>query len=115
MGGVKDRLLAVPPGEVGIPAVVVFELEKGIALSTHPARRRRQMDTLLQSVHVLPFDRGAAERSAQIAADLKKSGRPIGPFDTLIAGTALAAGASLVTHNLREFRRVPGLKIVDWF
>ena len=53
--------------------------------------------------------------AARVRAALEESGEAIGPLDTLIAGTALAARATLVTHNTREFRRVPGLRIEDWY
>jgi tRNA(fMet)-specific endonuclease VapC len=115
MGDVAQKLFDVPPSEVAIPSVVLFELEMGIALSTSLERRRRQLQTLRESVRVLPFDDEAARAAARIGAALKKSGKPIGPMDTLIAGTAAAVGAILVTHNVLEFQRVPGLKTVDWF
>jgi tRNA(fMet)-specific endonuclease VapC len=73
------------------------------------------LNTLLNHVRILPFDEDAARSSALIGVDLKRSGKPIGPIDTLIAGTALSTRATLVTHNRREFQRVPGLKTVDWF
>jgi tRNA(fMet)-specific endonuclease VapC len=87
----------------------------GIAKSTSPARRRVQLEALLSCVRLLPFDRAAAESSARVRAALERAGTPIGPMDTLIAGTALAAGAVLVSRNLQEFQRVPGLQVVDWF
>ena len=115
MGAVEQQLLAVPPSNVAIPAVVLYELELGLALSTQPQKRRKQLQSLRETVRILPFDEDAAVCAAQIGAELKKSGKPIGPMDTLIAGTTLAAGATLVTHNHREFQRVRGLQVVDWF
>jgi tRNA(fMet)-specific endonuclease VapC len=114
-GQVKSRLLATAPREVSIPAVALYELEVGAAQSHQPAKRRSQLAELLSVVAVLPFDEPAARRAAETAAWLHKAGTPIGPMDTLIAGTALAHGTTLVTHNVREFRRVRGLKIVDWY
>jgi len=114
-GRVGDRLLSVPPSEVSIPSVVLYELEVGIMESQQPARRRLQLEALLATITVLPFDRNAAARAAELGAGLRKVGASIGPMDTLIAGTALAHGATLVTHNLAEFRRVRGLNVVDWF
>jgi tRNA(fMet)-specific endonuclease VapC len=115
MGRVAERLLATAPAEIGVPTVVVYELEVGIAKSSSPERRRAQLDDLLRVVNLLPFDRGAAAASARVRAALEASGTPIGPMDTLIAGTAVAAGAVLVTHNVQEFGRVPGLNVADWF
>jgi len=114
-GMVAERLLATPPAEVAIPAVSVYEIEVGIAKSTQPAKRRRQFDDLLEAMTVLPFERAAASAAAGVRASLEKKGQPIGPLDTLIAGTALAHRATLVTHNTGEFKRVPKLSLVDWY
>ena len=114
-GNVAQHLLAVPPGQIAVSAVTVYELEVGIAKSTQPAKRRRQFNELLDAINVLPFDHGSATKAARVRADLEKVGRPIGPLDTLIAGTVLAHRATLVTHNTGEFRRVPKLTVTDWF
>lgn len=114
-GTVAERLLATSPTEVAIPAISAYELEVGIAKSTQPAKRRRQFDELLRMVTVLPFDRATAAAAGRVRAMLEKAGQPIGPLDTLIAGTALAHRATLVTHNTREFRRVSKLALIDWY
>lgn len=114
-GNVARALLEVAPRDVAIPTVVLFELEVGIAGSARPEERRSQLDELLTVVTVLPFDARAARRSAMIRTELAAAGTPIGPMDVLIAGTALANDAILVTHNREEFARVRGLKTRDWF
>jgi len=114
-GRVAERMLAESPADVAIPSVVLYELELGIALSSQPAKRRKQMDALLGAVTVLPFEEAAARSAARIESTLRSTGTPIGPRDVLIAGTALAHRAILVTHNVREFRRVRGLSVTDWF
>jgi|SRR5579863_1646639 len=114
-GRVQERLLARSPSEIAIPAVVVYELEAGIAQSTQPGKRRAQLDELLGILRVLPLDEAAAKAAAQAGAVLRAAGKPIGPMDTLIAGTALACRATLVTRNTGEFRRVRGLSVVDWY
>jgi tRNA(fMet)-specific endonuclease VapC len=91
--------------------VVVYELETGIAKSTGAAKRRSQLDQLLKAVAVVPFGIEEAKAAAAIRARLEQDGAPIGPMDTLIAGTALAHGGVLVTRNIREFGRVPGLRV----
>jgi tRNA(fMet)-specific endonuclease VapC len=63
---------------------------------------------------VLEFDREDAVHSGQLRAELAASGTPIGPYDVLIAGQAIARGLTLITHNLREFQRAPGLQVEDW-
>ena len=115
LGRVKEELIAVSPGDVAIPSVVLYELEVGIAQSSQPSKRRAQLDALLAVVTVLPFDAEAAKRAAEVGAALAKAGAAIGPMDNVIAGTALANGATLVTHNAREFRRVRGLHLADWY
>lgn len=115
VGRVAEHLLARPPSEIGIPMVVVYEIETGIAKSQQPKSRRRQFDQMLEAVKVLPLDREAAHQAAMLRARLERRGAPIGPLDTLIAGTALAQRATLVTHNTGEFKRVRGLNLVDWY
>lgn len=113
-GRVAERLLASPPSAIAIPSVTVFEIETGIAKSSDRHKRRRQFDELLDLVAILPFDRDAATTAARIRAELERGGAPIGPFDTLIAGTALVHDATLVTRNTREFGRVRNLRVLDW-
>ena len=115
MGRVAENLRKEAPRDIGIPAVVLYELEVGIARSARPRQRRGSLDALLEVVHILPFDERAAGASAELRAQLEKAGRGIGPIDTLIAGTALAHSATLVTHNTKEFSRVRGLRLLDWY
>ena len=61
-----------------------------------------------------PFDAAAASHSGQIRASLHRAGQPIGSYDLMIAGHARSLGLVLVTHNTREFSRVPGLLVEDW-
>ncbi len=114
-GKVAERLLSTPPAKIAVPTVVVYELETGIAKSNDPAKRRGQLDQLLRAVEVLPFGLEEAKAAAALRAGLEQNGTPIGPMDTLIAGTALAHRGVLVTRNAREFGRVPGLAIEDWY
>ncbi len=114
-GNVARSLLEIPPREIGIPSIVLYELEVGIAGSTHPTSRRTQLDQLISVVSILPFDDAAARRSAEIRIGLQKAGTPIGALDVLIAGTAMAHDAILVTNNKSEFARVKGLRVHDWF
>jgi tRNA(fMet)-specific endonuclease VapC len=114
-GNVADMLLSKSPKDIGIPAIVLFELALGIAKSTNPTKRKIQLDLLVSHVNIFPFGAKEAESAAMIRADLEKKGMPIGPYDTLIAGTALAANAILVTHNVREFERVSALTLEDWY
>lgn len=114
-GRVAERLLALPPGDIVIPTLVLYELYTGIAKSTQPQKRRKQLQALSEVVQILPFDDNCARAAADIRTRLEKKGQPIGPIDTLIAGCALACQHTLVTHNQQEFKRVRGLKLADWY
>ena len=114
IGKVADNLLAVSPKDIGIPAVVLYELECGIGKSSSPKKRMKQLEELCALVAVLPFGKEAAKMSATIRAALEKKGTPIGPYDVMIAGTAMSKPGVLVTSNTKEFRRVPKLQLIDW-
>ncbi len=114
-GRVLENLRRTPPQEVAIPAPVLYELETGIARHSRPKERRAAVRRLLEAGRLLPFDENCAIAAAEIRSKLERNGEPIGPIDTLIAGTALAYSATLVTHNVREFSRIPGLRLADWF
>ena len=115
LGHVGDKLLSLSPKEIYIPSIVFYELEVGILKSQFPDKRIKQLKELLSVVKVLSFTSETAKYSANIMVQLGTKGMPIGPFDTLIAGTALAYNAILVTHNIKEFERVSSLQIEDWF
>lgn len=114
-GRVAEHLLATPPREIAIPTIVLFELLVGIAKSTDPAKRTKQLNDFTALTALLPFGPSEAEHAARIRAGLEQAGRPIGPYDTLIAATTLTQNATLVTHNTKEFERIPDLRLVDWF
>ena len=114
-GRVGERLLAQPPAKVGLPSVVLYELVYGATRSQAPPDLKARLEALLRSLPILPFGEAEARAAAQIRADLETRGKPIGPHDVLIAATALAHGATLVTRNQREFRRVKGLRVEDWY
>lgn len=115
MGNVATHLFNVTPHEIAIPAVVLYELQVGIAKSNAPKKRRNQLNELLTVVRILPFTEHETAIAARIRAALEKAGTPIGPLDMMIAGIALAHQATLVTHNTKEFSRIDGLRLEDWF
>ncbi|WP_373537743.1 type II toxin-antitoxin system VapC family toxin [Microcoleus sp.] len=114
-GQVAQNIANVLPQEIVVSAIVIFELQVGIAKSNSPAKRTQQLQQLLSRVNVIAFDRDAAVAAATIRAQLEQQGTPIGPIDVLIAGTAVALQATLVTHNVKEFSRVSELAIADWY
>ncbi len=114
-GRVAARLARMSPAEIAIPSVVACELHFGTLRSADPARRQKELERLLGTISILPFDNRAAGVAAKLRYDLEQSGISIGPIDVLIAGTVLAHGAKLISQNAREFARVPGLQMDDWF
>jgi len=113
---VVPRLRALRPAEVGVPAIVEYELRYEL-LRMHPdaaTPRLAALAQLLRPMQILPFDSECAAQAARIRVDLEAAGTPIGPHDTLIAATALRHQAALVTRNVREFSRVPGLQWLNW-
>lgn len=113
-GRVSERLRARSPQQLSLPAIVVYEVNFGL----RRASRRVQLEgfaRMVQVMTVLPFDTEAADHAARIRVELEEAGTPIGPTDLLIAATARRHGRILVTHNRREFDRVSGLTIEDWY
>jgi tRNA(fMet)-specific endonuclease VapC len=98
-----------------VPAIVMFELEYGCAKSKRSAQSRRALEIFLSAGFDQPaFQIEDAREAGEIRAVLEARGQPIGPCDTLIAAQARRRGSTLVTLNVREFERVPKLKIEDW-
>jgi tRNA(fMet)-specific endonuclease VapC len=115
LGGVSKRVLAVPPKQISIPSIVLYELEVGIARSTSPKKRRKQLEDFTSLVKVLPFGTEEARSAAFIRVDLEKKGQPIGPYDILIAAVAMTNQFILVTRNTAEFSRIKGLRLENWY
>jgi tRNA(fMet)-specific endonuclease VapC len=112
--GVRNRLRTLSPDEIAVCSVVKAELFAGARRSTDPERAlARQQEFLAQFVS-LPFDDAAAEVYGRVRAALEGAGTHIGPYDLQIAAITLANGLILVTHNTREFGRIPDLRLEDW-
>ncbi len=100
---------------VAISVIVLFELRYGSARSGRPQRNDARVDEFLSGrISVLPFESADASEAADIRAALARVGQPIGPYDVLIAAQARCRSAVLVTANIGEFARVPGLRLEDW-
>jgi tRNA(fMet)-specific endonuclease VapC len=111
---VRPHLEQHAPSTLRMSAVTLAELRFGIAKSTQPKRATANLNALMSKVGVVPFDEAATTRYGDLRALLERRGSPIGPLDTLIAAHALSLRWVLATHNVREFRRVPGLGVADW-
>lgn len=108
------RLRRSAPSEIRISSITRAELLYGARRSARVAENLRLLAAFFAPLVSLPFDDACAEQYGALRASLSAAGRPIGPNDLLIAATALAHNLTLVTHNLREFSRVTGLKVEDW-
>ena len=113
-----ERLLArldgMPRANTFISAVTVAELEYGACKSARRDHNLQRLAHFFARFELAAFDQAAAEEYGRLRAALEARGKPIGPLDTLIAAQALALGAVLVSHNTREFSRVPKLRVHDW-
>jgi tRNA(fMet)-specific endonuclease VapC len=111
---IVGRLREHSPDDFGISAVTLAELWFGAAKSSRPKQTRESVDAFLVPFDVLPFGSAAAEAYAEARLHLERKGRPIGERDLLIAATAISLKLTVVTHNVREFSRVPHLHFEDW-
>ncbi|MGB5747916.1 MAG: PIN domain-containing protein [Desulfobacterales bacterium] len=100
MGNIQREMLSLRPNEIGVPTIVLFELEVGIArYSSSPRKRISQLSEFTDPLNVIPFGMAEAKAAAQIRAKLEKKGIPIGPYDVLIAACAKANNLILVTQR----------------
>jgi tRNA(fMet)-specific endonuclease VapC len=111
---VLTRLKDFKPGEVSVSSITLSELEYGVAKSSKPQQNRDALDAFLAPLEILPFNGDAAYRYGHIRASLEKEGKLIGAMDMLIAAHAVSASMTLVTNNIKEFDRVPGLRLENW-
>ncbi len=109
------RLEALDPGEtVHLSSIVVAELSYGAQKGHWKKANMSLLEQFLLDFRIAAFDELAAHTCGTIRAALEKKGKPIGPMDTLIAAHAVGLKMTLVTHNIREFNRVSGLKVENW-
>ena len=111
---VLQRLRLELNSGICVSSITLAELEYGMKHSSDPAKNESALLRFLFPLSILPFGPDAASEYGEIRAYLQKQGTPIGPLDMLIAGHARAEGLTLVTNNVREFERVPGLEIENW-
>ena len=111
---ILKTLAAMAAGDVGISSITLAELRYGAAKSADEGKNAAALEEFLLPLEIADFDAAAALSYGRVRASLEKAGMPIGPLDTQIGAHALSLGATLVTNNLREFRRISGLKVEDW-
>lgn len=101
-------------GQMCVSVVTQMELIFGAEKSSQPARNLADVEGFLARLEVLDFNAAAATHAGQIRAELSKLGKLIGPYDQMIAGHARSLGLIVVTNNIGEFARVPGLRVENW-
>lgn len=111
---VLERFASHPVGELGISVITLAELEYGASKSSNPARNREALGQFISPLEVAAFGQSATLTYGKMRALLEKRGRPIGSMDMLIAAHALSLEVKLVTNNVREFKRIPGLRVENW-
>ena len=111
---VFQKLQEVDPSDVCISSVTYAELVHGVEKSAAVDKNRLALAMLLANIEILDFDVNAAESYGKIRADLEKSGTPIGTLDMMIAGHTRSLGYTVVTNNVKEFKRVSDLRIENW-
>ncbi len=111
---VVDRYDAADPRLTCISSITLAELRFGVEQSLIRDVTQAKLDRLVAALTVMPFEAGAAHAYGVLRAKLHAAGKLIGPLDMLIASHAISLGAMLVTNNLREFARVPGLRAENW-
>jgi tRNA(fMet)-specific endonuclease VapC len=111
---VLEKFRKYKAGEVGISSIAASELAYGVAKSGS-IKNRKALDMFLAPMQILSFDSQCLWFYADLRASLEKQGLSIGPMDSLIAAHALSIDGTLVTNNIKEFMRVPKLKLDNWF
>ena len=112
---VIQKIKSEQPVNLAVSAVTVMELHYGLKLNPQRAIKISPIiNALLQTINIIPYDSQCAEKTARIRADLKILGTPIGPYDIMIAGTAIEHRMIMVTANIKEFKRVNALIIENW-
>lgn len=111
---VLARFSKLPPGKVAMSAITYGELCFGAEKSSKPKEVRQILEHLISLIPVLPLDENASLHYGKIRQHLQASGKPIGNNDLWVAAHALAGKLILLTNNVAEFERVPGLKVENW-
>lgn len=101
-------------GQMCISAVTLMELIYGAEASAAVERNLRDIEGFAARLDVLTFDEHAAAHTGQLRAELRRVGRPIGPYDEMIAGHARSRGLVVVTNNTRQFEQVAGIRVANW-
>lgn len=113
-GRVGERFRQVPAGQITISSVTAYELFCWAEHARWGVRRVRALDAFVAALETVRLDLAEARTAAILRARMEQQGNPLGPLDHLIAGIAVHHNMTLITRNLAEFKRVPGLRIENW-
>lgn len=108
------RLRGKSIGQVGVSSITLGELAFGAEKTSRPKDAHGALSEFLLALEIAGFDDQAAMRYGEVRASLARRGRPVDPLDTLIGSHAYALDVILVTHNMREFSQIGGLRLEDW-
>ncbi|MBM3744485.1 MAG: type II toxin-antitoxin system VapC family toxin [Acidobacteria bacterium] len=111
---VLSRMEQLRPGDVGMSVITYLELVYGATKSQQAEANLAKIEQLRELIPVQPLDSAAGRRYGLLRVELERKGSPIGSYDLLIAAHALSLGLTLVTNNVREFSRLPGLHLENW-
>ena len=110
-----DRIKQEQAGDIGISAITLSELQFGVSKSANKVKNQQRLDEFLMPFSLLDYPQNASKIYGEIRAYLQAKGQLIGPLDLLIVTHALSELLILITNNLDEFKRVPKLKVENWF
>jgi tRNA(fMet)-specific endonuclease VapC len=111
---VLEKFKSFSLGSIGISTITLAELNYGIQKSSVPDKNIIALNQFITPLEVIDFDYKATIKYGLTRANLERNGTPIGPLDTLIGAHALSLDLTLVTNNVKEFKRIEGLKIENW-
>ena len=111
---VINKFLKLKSNDICISSITFAELSYGVEKSQAKKKNRIALTLFLSNIEIKPFDSKAAEEYGIVRTELEKAGQPIGPLDTQIAAHARSLDLTLVTNNIREFKRVSKLIVEDW-
>ena len=111
---IRQKLPTIPAHDIVVCSIVRGELSYGVAKSQTPEKSAEKQARFLKPYATLPYDDLAAKEYGRIRAYLEGLGTPIGPYDMQIAAISIVHSLIVVTHNTKEFGRIPWLKIEDW-
>lgn len=101
-------------GDVCISSITYAELQYGVFKSVHKEKNKIALINFLAPIDIIPFSEKSAVQYGEIRAGLENRGQPVGAYDLLIAAHALSESLILVTNNLKEFKKIKGLHVLNW-